>query len=293
MRTHQQGQYLIEIVLALGLFIIFVSALSLLAVDSSRTVRAQQFQLLSVLALQNTTEAIHSIANTGWDALPVGIHGVEMQNNHWVLTSSPNTSNDLTTTVAIAYALRDAQGNISTTGTADQNSKTIHLTVSRASTGTALFDSSLLFVRNNSQSLAYWEETTQRDFSDGTLRNTVVTTIGDGEITLRSGRTKGRYISSRFRLPKAKNILRQIEWQATTPAQTSVRVQIRVAKKKHQINSAQWFGPDGTSATFFSQTDTIAVPATIAHYRYVQYRVELTGTQTISPSFEDIRIYYE
>lgn len=183
MKRHPQGQYIIEIMLALGLFMMFVGSLSLLAIDAAQTTRFQEQQLQGMISLQNATEAIHSIVKNSWATLAIGTYGLELQSSQWTLSPSVITQNDITKKITVSYAHRNALGNIDPLGAEDQHTKQVDVEISRASTGKILFTDSLLFTQAIKQ-LRQWNETTSSDFADGIFTSTIGTTTGDGEITL-------------------------------------------------------------------------------------------------------------
>ncbi|MFA5030283.1 MAG: hypothetical protein WC495_01695 [Patescibacteria group bacterium] len=186
MTQHPRGQYIIEVMLALGLFMVFVGSLSLLAIDASKTTQFQERELQGVLSLQNAVEAIHSIAKNSWDTLTIGTYGLALQSSQWTLSPTETTENDITKKVTISYARRNTLGDIDPLGTEDQRTKQVDIEVSRASTGKLLFSHSMLLTQAIKQ-LQNWHETTTADFADGTFTSTVGTSTGDGEITLAQG----------------------------------------------------------------------------------------------------------
>jgi len=186
MKRHPQGQYIIEVMLALGLFMVFVGSLSLLVIDASKTIRFQELELQGMFGLQNATEAVHSIAKNSWDALTLGTYGLDLQSSQWTLSPTETTENDITKKVTISYARRNTLGNIDPLGTEDQHTKQVAIEVSRASTGKLLFSHSMLFTQAIKQ-VSNWHETTTADFADGVFSSTIGTTHTDGEITLTQG----------------------------------------------------------------------------------------------------------
>ena len=78
------------------------------------------------------------------------------------------------------------------------------------------------------------------------------------------------YVSS----PRATNGMRaaRLAWQAETPAQTAVRLQLRWADQPDLLNEADWQGPDGPDSYF---TGTADLSDQLPHGKWIQYRAEL------------------
>lgn len=75
------------------------------------------------------------------------------------------------------------------------------------------------------------------------------------------------------------------------PANTSLRVQFR-ASGNVSMTGALWQGPDGTSATYFTDEQGYTLPSTLIG-RYIQYKILFTSDTINSPLVEEVVIYYE
>ena len=82
-----------------------------------------------------------------------------------------------------------------------------------------------------------------------------------------------------------------LTWNATTPASTSVKFQIRSASTQVGLSSATWYGPTG-SGDFYTTSGT-AINGIHNGGRWVQYRVTLDTSDTSkTPTLHDLRIDY-
>lgn len=81
---NQEGQSLIELIVAIGIFVISIASLLLLILNSYVSGRlALEMTKASFLA-QEGIEAVRSIRDNSWDNLISGFHGLTISNGHWV-----------------------------------------------------------------------------------------------------------------------------------------------------------------------------------------------------------------
>jgi hypothetical protein len=79
-----------------------------------------------------------------------------------------------------------------------------------------------------------------------------------------------------------------ISWNATTPAGTSVKIQ--VAGSNNVDGPFSFVGPDGTSSTYFSNGNSLGQ---FNGQRYVKYKAYLsTSDSTVTPSLNDVNICF-
>ncbi len=98
----QAGQSLVEILVALAVFSLTISATTLLFFSgqnfSSNAMRARE-------ALQKSHdgfEALKILRDTSWTTMTNGTHGLQFTNNQWTMTSSPDWSNGYKRSVLVA-----------------------------------------------------------------------------------------------------------------------------------------------------------------------------------------------
>ena len=82
-----------------------------------------------------------------------------------------------------------------------------------------------------------------------------------------------------------------LSWNASTPAATSVKFQIRSASTQAGLSSTSWYGPTGTSD--FYTTSGTAINSIQNGDRWVQYRAILdTSDTSVTPTLHDLTISY-
>jgi type II secretory pathway pseudopilin PulG len=72
-----------------------------------------------------------------------------------------------------------------------------------------------------------------------------------------------------------------IEWQASVPANTLLRFQLRSGTTTN-LSAESWIGPDGTSATFFTSSQASVIPSVLSGKRYIQYRAYFASSDQIN-----------
>jgi hypothetical protein len=123
----------------------------------------------------------------------------------------------------------------------------------------------------------------------------VTSTLSDITINYRFFLASASLTSSPFNTGNISNILSDIVWSETLPAGTNIRFQLRTSPDN--ITWTIWMGPDGTSATFFTDpTGGEAIPAVLRdkiNDQWIQYRVWLETTDgTVIPTLSDVTINY-
>ena len=127
------GQNLIELILALALFFIFIAGGLLLTSRYLSTFdRSQDLNKIQPI-VSETFEAIQNIAYDNWSGLIDGDHGLTISSNKWILQSSPDIiDNKFTRTVTIAPVSRDTSCQIvAIGGTTDPDTKLVTATITR------------------------------------------------------------------------------------------------------------------------------------------------------------------
>ncbi len=59
------------------------------------------------------------------------------------------------------------------------------------------------------------------------------------------------------------------------------------------FTGSQWYGPDGTTGTYFTTQTGQLLPSIVQNKRYIQYRAYFTSDTISTPILEDVRIQYE
>ncbi|HRH23122.1 MAG TPA: fibronectin type III domain-containing protein [Candidatus Magasanikbacteria bacterium] len=115
-------------------------------------------------------------------------------------------------------------------------------------------------------------------------------TLSSVTFTYHSYLTSGSLASNAFNAEDDTNVLAAVSWTGTTPTGTVIKFQVRTSADNSSFTS--WMGPDGTSATYFTDsTGAQSMPAALTDGvsdRWIQYKVFLesdgTGTPTLAQS---------
>ncbi|MCR4324322.1 MAG: hypothetical protein NUV69_01395 [Candidatus Curtissbacteria bacterium] len=182
-----KGQFLVELLVAIGLTSVILPAL-LTGFVASREGRDQEGQRLVATGLareaQDATRSVRSRTN-GWDYFTNGTYYPRISGSVWELAAGVETIGDFTRQVEISDVRRDSAGIIvSSGGTIDPSARKVVIRVlwekPRSSNVTSTFYvtrySSLVFV-----------DTTDAEFNAGVRNGTVVTNTAGGEVTLGAG----------------------------------------------------------------------------------------------------------
>ena len=183
----KNGSSLIELILVFALIALLLPVL-ISGLTSSREGKAQQIQKFTAnTLLKETQEAVKSIKERGWNALPEnGTYHPIISENKWILSSGEGINNGYTTSVILSDINRDQNGAIiSEGGIVDMSTKKIVSTVSW-NTPFASSLSSTTYVtryRNNVNKMF----STESDYESGSKSATIVINNEGGEIVLAAG----------------------------------------------------------------------------------------------------------
>ena len=181
---HNQGQSIIELIIALSLAMVILPAL-ITNLVSSREGKAQQEQKFEAATLlQEAEEAVRTVREDNWSTFAVnGIYHPEISGNSWVLSPNQETINGYTRQIEISDVERDSNGNIvEQGGTIDPSTKKAEITVSWTTPYSSSLNSIIILSRYSGNTA--YVQTTEADFSAGTQNDTTVINTGGGEITL-------------------------------------------------------------------------------------------------------------
>ncbi|MBY0376665.1 fibronectin type III domain-containing protein [Patescibacteria group bacterium] len=102
--------------------------------------------------------------------------------------------------------------------------------------------------------------------------------------------SSGTLTSSAIDLGQASN-MSTLTWNGSTPANTTLKFQIRAATSSGGLSSATYYGPTGTG-DYYTSSGT-AINATTSGYRYYQYKAYLDTTDTtVTPTLSDVTLNY-
>lgn len=286
----QAGATLIEVLVAIAITGLFLPVLAtvLLAAQSGKTSTSLQLQATSLL--HEGDEAVRSVRNTGWSGIATdGTYHPVISGSNWTLVNGSQTIGGFTRQVVISPAQRDGGGSlVSTGGNDDPSTKHIVVTVSWSTPNSASLSSDMDLSRW--QHNAAWQQTTQADFTAGTLTGTTPTNTAGGEVSLSGSApySSGTFESSTFDAGNSVGF-NAISWNASVPGDASVKFQIAASATD---GSWVYVGPDGTGGSYFTAAGSI--PFTSIVGRYFRYKVFLDPTSDSSqtPILQDVEVNY-
>ncbi|MBP9732308.1 MAG: fibronectin type III domain-containing protein [Candidatus Magasanikbacteria bacterium] len=128
-----------------------------------------------------------------------------------------------------------------------------------------------------------------------TTANTSFTpTLSSVSFTYHSYLTSGSLASNPFNAEDDTNVLAAVSWSGTTPTGTVIKFQVRTSPDNATFTS--WMGPDGTSATYFTDsTGAQSMPAALTDGeddRWIQYKVFFESDGTGTPILEQSTLTY-
>ncbi len=110
-------------------------------------------------------------------------------------------------------------------------------------------------------------------------------------LTLIPEGNNGSYVSEPYDIgPEA--YFKTINWNASTPPQTSIKFQLRSATNESELNLKDFVGPDGSTFTYYIYSSSKIWPEH-NNDRWIQYKVYLESTEIdLSPILYNISISY-
>jgi len=185
-RCQEQGQSLVELLIAIGISAIILPAL-ITGFVASREGRVQQNERLRATALlAEAVNAVRVAKEADWNTFALnGTYHPVISGSTWILASGSETVSGFTRSIVIGDVRRDSNGNIvGSGGDLDPSSKKLTAAVTWNAIYPSRLSSAFYLMRyvNN-----IFLQTTEADFNAGTKGNVVVTDLSGGEVTLGSG----------------------------------------------------------------------------------------------------------
>lgn len=81
----QSGQSLVELLIAIGVFVLVISSITFLVIDSYVSGRLSKEITQANFLAEEGIEAAISIRDNSWDNLSAGTHGLAISGNNWIL----------------------------------------------------------------------------------------------------------------------------------------------------------------------------------------------------------------
>ena len=124
------GFALIELVIAVAIFMIFVGSLAVSALGSHLTrLENADFARVSTRIVESW-EALRIVRADGWSNLINGSHGLILSGASWQFSGISDTDDGITRVVTVSDVYRDGGGNIAPGGTLDPDTKKIQIQLS-------------------------------------------------------------------------------------------------------------------------------------------------------------------
>ncbi|MBI2040457.1 hypothetical protein HYT18_05310 [Candidatus Microgenomates bacterium] len=189
MLTNQKGLSIVELLVTIGLAAILFPAL-LTGFVAARGGRAQQEQRIQATALvEEAQEAVRQVRESGWEAFVTTVCPChpKISGSSWILAAGAETTADgFTRSLTIEDVLRDADGNIVTSGgTDDPSTKKVTTTLSWGNPIPSSITSIQYLTRNTNEG---YVETTEAQFNNGTYGPSIeITNTSGGEVILGPG----------------------------------------------------------------------------------------------------------
>jgi len=124
----RKGFGIIEVIVAMGIFIIVASTGVVTVLHSFSANRISEDTTEATLYSQEGLEAGRSIRNNDWNNLTPGTYGLSNTGGSWSFSGTSNTSGKFTRQIIISQVTRDANGNINPVGApGDVDPDTFHI----------------------------------------------------------------------------------------------------------------------------------------------------------------------
>ena len=132
-KINQRGFTLVELVISLAIFVIVTGGIATLAIGSHMSFFEDSKRLQAEMRLTETWEALRAIRHHDWAAVTNGPHGLRYTGGAWEFFGTSDSLDGVTRQVTVADIQRDDSGNIvSSGGTVDSDSKSIHIVITWA-----------------------------------------------------------------------------------------------------------------------------------------------------------------
>ncbi|MBC7581920.1 beta-propeller domain-containing protein [Aeromicrobium sp.] len=191
----ESGATIVEVLVAIALTGIFlpVLATALVTANAGHATTTQQLQAQSLL--REATDAVRSVREKGWaNVVADGTYHPVISGSTWSLTNGAETIGGLTRQIVITTPQRNVAGAIVPSGGAnDPSTKHVVVTVSWTKPASGSLSTDSYMTRNLSN--VVWTQTSQTDFTAGTLNNVNITNTAGGEVMLNAGGSGISYAS--------------------------------------------------------------------------------------------------
>jgi len=99
---YNKGQSLVEVLIALAIFIVGIATIGFLVLDAGFASRQGAERTKAVLLAKEGLEAARSIRDNSFSDLTAGAHGLALSGNHWIFSGTSDTQDQYTRSVTIS-----------------------------------------------------------------------------------------------------------------------------------------------------------------------------------------------
>lgn len=132
-KNSQAGMSIIEIIVAVGLFVIIAGGATITVLSAFSSTRLAKEELQATLLAEEGLEAVQSLRNQDWDNLSAGTYGLSQVGGSWSFSGSSDIdpSGKFTRVVILSQVERDGNGKIvSSGGTVDDQTFLVEVAAS-------------------------------------------------------------------------------------------------------------------------------------------------------------------
>lgn len=132
--SNKKGASLIELIIAISIFVMSISTIGIVIVEAQTSSRNNAEKVRAEFLALEGIEATLSLRDVDFDELPVGTHGLLIQNNTWTLSGSSDMQEQFTRTITISEIDDNTKQVVSavswpvTAARTGSVSKTVHVT---------------------------------------------------------------------------------------------------------------------------------------------------------------------
>ncbi len=313
------GQSLIEVLVAIAIFIMLISALTSLSLSGLSMIEASEKSLKAECLMREGMEGVRGVKETAWNELFYGKAVIDISGQHLGLlrTDRAEQIDGYERTIELIPVFRDANGGITSSASPgailDEQSIKARIVIAwrnqRGATSTL----------EEEANFANWEtETwTQTDWSGGAGRSLWADSGGyemdDGGLAFSSGevtlsmissstyKTSGYLVSSAYDASPS-TVFMAIEWTARIPEgcqECKIQFLVKTAPDNEAVPSdwtSTWSGPegnDGDENDFFERAAGNIIHPDHNGANWIKYKAILIGSGSFSPVLEEVRIYHK
>lgn len=314
-----KGQSIIELVVALGIFIILVGSISGMALGSFVSLeRGSEVNRASGLADEGA-EATRAIKERAWNELVYSQSGLEIEEGEWRLKGegTEDALGNYARVLQLTAIYRDESDNIISASAPeavlDIMSKQARVSVSWDIPNGQTNEVKREFILTNWDASSWvqedwsggglqsvWELTNKYLSDDGNLEISVA-----GELSLLETATSvyaisGSLISSAFNSESESNF-DALDWEESLPSSClgcDIKLQIKTAPDAEGMPgtwSLTWCGPegeDGDASDYFSAPRAALIHGDHNTDQWIQYKIIITGDSLLTPTVSNISVFY-